>query len=398
MVYSKKIFLWIGFSGILLFSCKTNYQVIHVTKDAVADNKSGFYYTLPQTLIKVNFTVNQQENIKGPYSDYAKKYFGLNNVITQNSTTYNISDIKTDTYSSPDSSQYYFVETNDSKLGLIVNRLGIIETVNPADFLSVKHEKYTGTDSTLINPKADYPELFKMFADLSLYEKVDTIFTKRKIDSVYKNVRIDTLFTLEKTFKTSIVEKPTEQKVKEIADLISKIKDNRFSLLIGDLEVNDKKSIEFMYAELQNLENEYMKLFTGITLNHTLSYSYIYLPEKDTNTNITKEILCKFSSEKGMLDKQNPFGENIYIQLVDNKINNAVQLYNLQKGKIQKGKHGFYHRMPAYADVNIIYNNKFLHTSKQLIAQLGLIISLPINKSYLQYDEKTGAIRKIQIK
>jgi hypothetical protein len=271
---------------------------------------------------------------------------------------------------------------------LIVNKLGLIKAVNPTGNAFYSSQKQINTDSIEINSN-DYPDLFKMYANSSLYVKTDT---------VYKPVKIFNSIFPERTFIKSVLEKPTEQKVKEIADLIAKIKDNRFSLLIGDLEVNDKKSIEFMYTELQNLENEYMKLFTGITLNHTLTYSYTYLPEKDTNTNISKAILCKFSTEKGMLDKSEPGGQNVYIQLSDKKLYNPVYQFNNKKKKIQKGKQGFYHRMPAYADINIIYNNSILQSSKQLIAQLGIIIALPINNAFLQFDENTGAIRQIQIK
>ncbi len=113
---------------------------------------------------------------------------------------------------------------------------------------------------------------------------------------------------------------------------------------------------------------------------------------------MTKAILCKFSPEKGMLDKSNPKGENIYIELIDKNLTNSINQYNNEKKKLQKGKHGFYYRMPAYADVNIIHNNNILQTSKQLIAQLGIIISLPVNNSFLQFDKNTGAIRQIRMK
>ena len=93
MLLSKKIFNLLGLLSILLFSCNSSYQVMHVSKNIVANEKSGFYYALPKTFIKVNFIVDQQEDVKGPYSDFAKKYFGLNNVITQNSMKYKIKAI-----------------------------------------------------------------------------------------------------------------------------------------------------------------------------------------------------------------------------------------------------------------------------------------------------------------
>ncbi|MFZ4400345.1 MAG: DUF4831 family protein [Bacteroidales bacterium] len=388
MLKSKKIFYILCSVGILFFSCKSNYQVIHLTKNVVPGEKNGFYYSLPKTFVKVDLIVNQQENIKGPYCDYAKKYFGLNNVINQNSTTYKINDIKIETYAEPDSSQYYFVETNDSKIGMVVNRLGILKAVNPVKTTEGNFH-YIDIDSITTYSENDYPDLFRMYANSSLYKKTDTI---------YKPVRVFNSIIFEKAYKTFLIEKPTEQKVKEIADLISKMKDNRFNLLNGDLEINDKKSIEFIYAELQNLENEYMKLFTGITLNHTLTYNFIYLPEKDSNTNITKALLCKFSTEKGVMDKSNTSGDNIYIQIIDNKTTLAVNKYNNEKRKLQKGKQGFFHRLPAYTDINILYNNSLLQNSKQLIAQFGVVLALPTNNTFLLLDENTGAIRQMQIK
>ncbi|MEI6695094.1 MAG: DUF4831 family protein [Bacteroidota bacterium] len=389
MLVSKKIFYLLGILSILVFSCNSSYQVMHVSKNIVANEKSGFYYALPKTFIKVNFIVDQQEEVKGPYSDFAKKYFGLNNVIAQNSMKYKIKAVNIETYAEADSSQYYFVECNDSKVGIQLNRLGNIKTVNPSINASSSIQKQTETDSANSSNTDDYPELFKMYANSSLYEKTDTFYKPYK---VYNSI------IFEKIYKTSLIEKPTEQKVKEIADLITKIKDNRFSLLIGDQEVNDKKSIEFMYTELQNLENEYMKLFTGITLNHTLTYQYIYLPEKDSTCNISKAILCKFSAEKGIFDKSMPSGDPIYIQTKDNKSTEAVNQFNNQKKKLQKGKQGFYYRMPAYTTIDILSNNILLQTSKQFIAQLGVILSVPNNNSYLRYDENTGGLREIQIK
>ncbi|MFZ4800232.1 MAG: DUF4831 family protein, partial [Bacteroidia bacterium] len=147
MLNSKNILYTLIIATVLLFSCKSNYQVIHVTKDAIPNNKSGFYYALPKTYIKVDFIINQQENIKGPYCDYAQKYFGLNNVITQNTTEYEIKNINIETFSEPDSSQYYFIETNDSKLGIKLTDLGLIESVNSPTISSLRNKNLINFDT-----------------------------------------------------------------------------------------------------------------------------------------------------------------------------------------------------------------------------------------------------------
>jgi hypothetical protein len=109
-------------------------------------------------------------------------------------------------------------------------------------------------------------------------------------------------------------------------------------------------------------------------------------------------LLCKFSSKEGIVDKTSSKGENIYIQVQNKNLINPINRYNNEKLKIQKGKHGFYYRIPAYTDVSVLQNNNIIKTAKQLIAQLGTVISLPVNNSFLQFDKNTGTIRQIQLR
>ena len=105
---------------------------------------------------------------------------------------------------------------------------------------------------------------------MSVFEKVDTIIRK---------VNIDTM-TLERQYlKRTMVEKSPEQKAKEAADFISKIKDNRFNLVTGFQEVNyNKETLEYMDTQLRMMEKEYMKLFTGISIHRPMTFSYSYTP------------------------------------------------------------------------------------------------------------------------
>jgi hypothetical protein len=263
----------------------------------------------------------------------------------------------------------------------------VIEAVNQGRPKSKTIERSIVIDSASTTPKNEFPELFKLFTDMNLYEKTDT---------VYERVKGDTSYVFEKKLKTFMVEKPTEQKVKETVDLIAKLKENRFSLLNGDIEVNDK-NIEFMYHELENLERDYMKLFTGITLNRSHTYTFTYLPEKDTNTNTLKTILCKFSPTVGIVDQTSNTDENIYLQIQDKDQITPLFKNNKEKSKTQKGKHGFYYRMPVNADISIYHQNKEILTVKKMIAQLGVVLSLPNKRTSLVFDKKTGGINTISV-
>jgi len=77
-------------------------------------------------------------------------------------------------------------------------------------------------------PLANYS---KYSADISVFEKVDTIIRK---------INVDTMTVERQYYKRTMIEKTPEQKAQEAADFITKIKDNRFTLISGTSEVNYK--------------------------------------------------------------------------------------------------------------------------------------------------------------
>ena len=105
-----RAYLFISIIFILLISACSKYNVVHVQKTGEVSKKNGIYYNLPKTIVTIDVTITKTEKIKGPYAQYAQKYLGISNVNTANTTSYEISDIALDTYSEPDSSQYYCIE------------------------------------------------------------------------------------------------------------------------------------------------------------------------------------------------------------------------------------------------------------------------------------------------
>jgi hypothetical protein len=97
-------FVLIGFA-----SCAT-ISVRHLDTNGDKPKSGGVYYSLPKTIVTVEVTLNKTYKVKGPYSSYAQKYLGLSNIITENSTSYDLAGITLNSYSVPDPDQYYFVE------------------------------------------------------------------------------------------------------------------------------------------------------------------------------------------------------------------------------------------------------------------------------------------------
>ena len=385
-----KIGFYVMITAFIATSCMSGYNVIHINKDTKPGKKAGFYYSLPQTYVKVDVKVEQIEKIKGPYAEYANKYLGLQNIIKENSTSYQIAGVEINTESERDPNQYYFVETNCKRMQVLLNKTGVIEAVNPMRGKHVEGNKHTHAEANnKLKGNGDYPELFKNFVDLNLYEKVDTL---------YRDVEGDTGIVKETILKKTIMEKPTEQKAKEMVDFINKLKETRIIYLSGDQDVKDKASLEYIYNELQTQENDYLKLFSGITVKHTLNYTFYYLPAKDTSakteTNIVAPI-CKFTASKGIVDNTSKDGEVVNLCVKSKGNITIANNYNQQKTKLDKGKHGFSYRLPEYADVSVVYHNNILKETKKLISQLGMIVNLPRSIRSITYDVNSGMIERV---
>ncbi len=361
-------------------------NVTHVDMKQKLSDKFGIYYYLPRTVVKVEVTVNKTENIRGPYYQFAEKYIGIKNFITNNSTHYEISDIKVSTYSQPDPEQLYFVQTDsksskDVKPILIsLSESGLIQAVNDIS----KNQKTNKLHLISRKKQNILTEPFKFYAGNNMMQKVDTII--RRVD-------VDTN-TIEKQFyKKRWVEKSSEEKAKESSEFISKIKENRFKLLTGFQEVSYQKgSIEYMDKQLKELQNEYLSLFTGRSLHETLKYCFTYLPESNKgNINVP---IFRFSEDKGIFDLSHSTGKKINIRI--EKINNTDILTDYIKKKDYKKKtHGFYYRIPEYAKITIKYGDTKNIDTNLIISQFGVVNSLPSNKSEIRYYPKTGAIKNV---
>ena len=108
-------------------------------KNVAPGQHNGVYYSLPQTMLKLDFIIEEVTLEKGPLSDYAPNYFEMEDIVEYESTEYRLLDVKMSTVSSPDPNALFFVTmagTRGSKTQFEVLPNGIIRSVgigNAAD-------------------------------------------------------------------------------------------------------------------------------------------------------------------------------------------------------------------------------------------------------------------------
>jgi len=382
---------------LMLGSCIAYAQinVVHIDNNTFPQTSEGIFYSLPRTVVNITVKIDRIENYQGPYAEYALRFLGLKNVVQANTIEYKISDINISTSFEPDPDQYYFIEMGDKiskgeKAGLLsLTDAGIILGTLPGglDTTSQMNRLLNAEEPPLELEKDAFGELFRNYTDISVFEKVDTIRRKVSIDTT----------TVERQYlKKTMVEKSPEQKAKEAADFLSKIKDNRFNLITGFQEVNyNKETLEFMDAQLKNLEREYLKLFTGVRIHKTMTFSYKYIP---TQNQINTEIpIFKFNKSKGVQDLDAPGGGKVItikVQRVGNT--NSVSTYLQKAGKVAKSN-GFFYRIPEYARVTVKVDDNTQEEQQCLINQLGLVTNLPSSKWKVLFHPETGGIKSLSI-
>lgn len=341
-------------------------------KSGTANPESdGFIYALPMNVVKIDVSVSKTSNYKGKYSDFAAKLLGITNVITKDAVTYNIDKVDITTLSDVDTNQYYYAVlpnklNDDHSLMVNLTKKGFISRYYSID----KDEIKSGQDGVTPTP---FRDLLKPI----LIEKVDTII---------RRVSIDTTIIEEKVLKRSISEKSTEQQAREIADLIYRIEDNKFSLMTGYQEVNySKESMQFMLDGLNNMEQEYLAFFKGSTITTVERYTYYYTPGETVKGAMST--LFRFSPSIGIAEKNVPSGDAVSIYIAPQNRLKEVREFETQRLKAKRHSHGLYYRIPQEVMIDVKMGDRLLTSHKASISQMGIVTFLPSNVSNVDFFE-----------
>ena len=221
-------------------------------------------------------------------------------------------------------------------------------------------------------------ELFRTYADLNMYAKVDT---------VVRTINIDTITIEDYTFKTTMTEKPLEVKAKEVAEMIQKIREGRYNLITGYQEVNySEGALKFMNAELQELELEYLRLFTGAAVSSYLTYTFIFLPTAENSGSAVP--LFRLSRNSGISDGG---GGGEQISIIIEPSGNTASVSSDITGK------GLRYRIPEEAQVKVQYRGNVAAQIRTVIAQFGRVAALSADASNVEFDGETGGLKSVKL-
>ncbi len=360
----------------------------------ITDMKMGFpgnvlYYALPRTVISVDVAVTKTENIPGPYAAFAERYLGLHDVIERQTVGYEISGVHISSYTEPDTDQVFFVALPDHRTKdfyIALNESGMISSVN-RDYYedSLKRSTVESKDMGLLTSEAT----FNYFIDTNLMERIDTII---------EHVQEDTITVQRQTLRRSWVEKSQELRAREVADYILEIREKKFDLISGFQEITySKEALEFMYSELNKLENDYLNLFTGITAKETMRYRFIHTPGIQGDEN-ERKLLFRFSPKSGISAATNHEGIPVMLNYDRSKtthpLEQIIMTDTLQNNVDRKG---FHYRIPEYANITLKIGETARARARMVVSQFGIIAYLPAMDMDIHFFPESGAIKSIGI-
>ncbi len=363
----KKIGSIVAFA-IVLVSCATEVPVSSVVNVQNVNKLSNatvnsLVYSLPVTIIRVEVEAEKTISKSGPFYRYSKKMLNVNGVVLEDKEEWMLKSVKLYTVGQPDYSKRFSVMSSGSNIASLLNLTpeGILVGVNMNN-----QQKYTTSLKSNIENKMPTTD----------------------------DVNFDAVPMLEKQLsKTS-----TAAMAEETANLIYKIRKRRLKILASDFPVlpPDGKSYEVTVSELNKLEKELVELFVGKKSSYTLTKTFDFIPD---SMSVDNSVLCRFSSQKGILNSTDLSGTPIYIEISVEKPR-ALPSGRVVLDDMEPLKQGLFYCVPAKGSIKIVDKNILLLEEDVLLGQYGQLISLPVDllqkdNIRIELDSVTGALKNI---
>ena len=287
----------------------------------------GVVYYLPKTALKIAVTATRTTMHPGDFHNYAQRMLRLNDAVHSEQTQWTIDRVQMVPYGVPDTAKVYLVvlKKNTSAPLCTLTDDGILLS---------------------INAQTEKPQP-------AAVEEVNTR-TNEKMNS-------------RDFFNQEILSAGSELKMAELtAAEIYNIRESRSELTKGEADYmpKDGEQLKLMLAKLDEQEKALMQLFKGYADTETKTWVLTYVPEMGKE----KEMLARFSDQRGLVDKDDLSGAPLYIAVTNKKTVTSGPTELTDKKLLDKV---VWYNIPSQADVAIDFMGNTLVKGQMPIAQFG---------------------------
>lgn len=346
-------------SGMTAFAQK---KVVPIVPDSNAVHiKNSFTYALPKTAFLVNVTVEKISEYKGCYADYAASLMGLSDFVKVSQVRYEVKDIKVQDFLVPDENNQFLVQLSANQL----KNDFLTEIFN--DKYSLKDQYYTPFMDSL---GEELPDFFRYYTNVRYEEVEESYLDTRIVDGVVTQVLVN---------QTKTIERTSSQQAQEVAEQILKIRDDRYDLLTGKQEVPySKDALEFMVNSLNELEHNYLSLFSGLKIKQLVHYNIVVVPSDENDLMVP---IFAFSENRGVAEPNQDKGI-YYLQISPQlQLNSWNEYCCVATGNSKtKPNKGYRVRQALPANLSLLKDDEEIaKIGVYQIYQLGKIQILPLH-------------------
>ena len=327
------------------------------TAQLVQEHEAAVVYYMPKTELVVRLDYEIVEQTPGVFYQYAKRYLGAEEVITEASTQYNLLQVSSYTEAQADLERAYKVT---AQKGLKNQSLTLTE------------------DGRLLG--------------YNIGGGIEDIPLRPADSSPHSEEQAKLMPLLEEQFMAGSVAKMAEGAAKQIY----RLRETRLNLLAGDMEhvPADGMAMQLVLDEINKQEQALVELFVGTRVVKHGSHTLRYLPEES----VEKEVICRLSQHTGIVDKNDLSGEPIYLTVEATK--QALRMQMMEEGKVPMPSQ-LYYNLPGSAVVRIEHKGQVMTASEFAVAQWGVAIPLAAElftktAPVIHINPQTGNILSIQ--
>ena len=293
-----------------------------------------YTYALPQTVISLEVTAENEQFHAGPYAKYAMKYLGVD-ARTTNGGSCRITEIR----------MTPLVEADPSR------RL----TVNPGagkdSFLSLSAQGLVaiGDGQTGRSSQWRFPS------------PSDADFADRGVSS---NLTVAVQ-------QDMVVTKSIEQRAREAADMIFSLRKKRVEIVTGDTDATfSGEAMAAAIQEISRMEKEYLSLFIGYSDVQVQKMKFDVVPSKTAKSQVY--VAFRVSDQEGLVSADNVAGKPYLLELVPQPVAEADASRTAPKGTVA------WYRVPAVCTVKLSDGVNLLLQDRVPVYQLGFEEAFPI--------------------
>jgi hypothetical protein len=321
----------------------------------------NYVYSLPKTVIKLDFEFVRRTVIPGPYGQYARKYLSITDAATTKKSRYEIASISAKQFTEPDYKNMYYISDDHGSLDreqlFLLTEKGLI--LNPSLVSGYEIRQQNITRLTEQNP----------FTEFLIHKNI-----KGYSQKTFNATRADTGYNQSPYLKDNIQSQSLDAKARDVANAILRIREWRLELIGGQLDfMPEREAMDRVLQELSHIEKEYLALFTGREYYDTARTTLFFIPE---NKSVEEhKTLFYFSEDNGPSELYKNGSLPIEMHIF-NKTDAAVAS-TLEKVKATDPvQDKLYYRIPGTAEFHLTFNTRQLLKERIPVYQYGVLTAV----------------------